>query len=132
MKIAVGLLLALALAAGSGCRTGSSPLAGASAGATYNPTTGAVGGQVSITFKTRAGLPGSFSVPRHADASRGHDAAGNYVTLNAIRDIAVAAYKTGQSAVTLARARGLNDFDQGTAAIIAQSLADYQADPATL
>lgn len=133
MKILFGSLLALTLVLGTACQTPSAnPLAAASAGVTYNPATAAIGGQVSVTFKTRAGLPGSFSVPRHAAAARGYNAAGEYVTLSRIRDVAVAAYKTGQSAVALARARGLNDFDQGTAAIIAASLAEYNADPASL
>jgi hypothetical protein len=129
-KTLLGSLLALAVLLATGCQSGG-PFAGGSAGVTYDPATGAVGGQISVTFKDRAGNPRTVTAVRHA-ASRGYDAAGNFVTLNAIRDVAVRAYKSGQSAVTLARAAGLNDFDQGTAAIIAASLASYNADPASL
>lgn len=122
--------LAAALALATGCQSGN-PLSGGSAGVTYDPATGAVGGQISVTFRDVAGFEHRIQFQRHA-ASRGYDAAGNFVTLNAIRDVAVRAYKTGQSAVTLARAAGLNDFDQGTAAIIADRLASYNADPASL
>lgn len=127
--IASLILLGLVLLATAGCKELSDHVVlggGASLGADGKPT-----GSISIQFKDYAGNAKAIVYTQPARA-RGWDADGAWVSLNAARDLAVRAYKSGQSVTALALELKWSPWDIDNAAGILALLKEHGCNPASL